>query len=61
MFEKWRRRRREIRALREQKDAAEIADARSAAEHERVDADLSDVDKAQPIFRPTDWTGGGPT
>jgi hypothetical protein len=59
VFKKWRRRREEQRALQKRADAAEIANARREAEIGR-DNDLSDVDKSQPIFRPTDWTGGGP-
>lgn len=61
MFTKWWRRKQEQRDLQRRADAEEIANARLEVEHERAGADLSDVDKSQPIFRPTDWTGGGPT
>ena len=46
MFKKWWGSRQEEHALQEQKDAA--------------DADLSDAQKLPPIFKNTDWTGGGP-
>ena len=60
MFRRWWRRGQEERALQEQKDAAAIVNGRREVKHDYPDADLSDADKLPPIFRNTDWTGGGP-
>jgi hypothetical protein len=60
VFKKWWHRRQEEHALQEQKDAAATVEARREVEHEHPDADLSDADKLPPIFKNTDWTGGGP-
>ena len=60
MLRRWWRRRHEERALQEQKDAAAIVNGRREVEHDYLDADLNDSDKLPPIFRNTDWTGGGP-
>ncbi len=60
MLRSWWRRRHEERALQEQKDAETIVDAQREVEHDRSDADLRDADKLPPIFKNTDWTGGGP-
>jgi hypothetical protein len=60
MFKKWWRRRQEEHALQEQKDAAALVEARREVEHDHSDAGLNDADKVPPIFKNTDWTGGGP-
>ena len=60
MLKNWWRKRQQDREQQEQKDAAAIAEARREAELERSDPDLSDTDKLTPIFKNTDWTGGGP-
>jgi hypothetical protein len=57
VFRKWRRRRRERHALKDQRDVAVIVDARREVEHDRHDPNLSDAGKLPPIYPDT---GGGP-
>jgi hypothetical protein len=60
MVKKWWRKLREDRERQGQKDAATIAEARREGESSHSDPDLSDAEKLPPIFKNTDWTGGGP-
>ena len=60
MLKNWWRKRQQDREQQGQKDAVAIAEARREAELERSDPDLSDAARLTPIFKNTDWTGGGP-
>jgi len=60
MLKKWWRHRQERRAAQERNDAETIVDGRRDVEHEHLAAGMSDAGKLPPIFKNTDWTGGGP-